>query len=536
MRQDPFEHMQRNNPVAPEEAPSAPMGVADRIVGSRATWPGWVIATAAAVAVVVIGGGTMLLMNRADTTVVANTTSSLPAVASSSVASTPLTTVPVATTAPSVTVPAVEPPTPVDAGEVIAYFIIDDPNATGSSQTLVPVARSLAVLSTIVTDLPRTAVEFLLLGPTPGENESIPAITSAVPDGTRLLDLSVSDGVATIDLSSEFAAGSGSFSEIARLDQLIYTLTRFEEIDGVRLKIDGVPVEVFGGHGIVLDDPVIRTEYDLVPAILIESPAYMSVAGGNPLNVSGTANVFEASVSLALTDSDGLIIWKGFTTATCGTGCRGEWAVQIPYSVETAQMGSIIAWEESAQDGSQINVREHPVWLTPLGDSPVETTATTLSPDEYVCSGESVEQTLLEQPELPAEVATLRAAIFAAAVSCDWEALRALQDESFMFSFGGPGDAIATWQELELLDEQPMRYLAGLLNRPFAVQAAGDIDYHVWPSAFATEWSAVSSADREALRPLYDEDDFAGFSDFGGYFGYRIGIVDGTWSYFVAGD
>jgi len=356
--------------------------------------------------------------------------------------------------------------------------------------------------------------------------------------GTALLDLVIADRIATVDLSAEFAAGSGSFSEIARLDQLIYTLTRFDEIDGVRLKVDGIPVEVFGGHGIVLDDPVVRTEFDLIPAILIEFPAYMSVAGGNPLTASGTANVFEASVSLALTDGDGLIIWEGFTTATCGTGCLGEWAVEIPYSVDTAQMGALIAWEESARDGSQVNVREHPVWLFPVGESPVDATVTTLSPDEYVCSGESAEQALLAQPELPAEVATMRAAIFAAAVSCDWEALRALQDENFMFSFGGPGgDAIVSWQELEAAGEQPIRFLAELLNRPYGTQPGpGTSEYYSWPSAFVTEWSLVPEADREALRPLYDDEDFAVFSDFGGYFGYRIGILDGTWAYFLAGD
>lgn len=36
-----------------------------------------------------------------------------------------------------------------------------------------------------------------------------------------------------------------------------------------------------------------------------------------------------------------------------------------PHDVDEPQRGSLIVWEDSARDGSQINVREYPVWLTP---------------------------------------------------------------------------------------------------------------------------------------------------------------------------
>jgi hypothetical protein len=341
-----------------------------------------------------------------------------------------------------------------------------------------------------------------------------------------------------VDLSADFAAGSGSFSEIARIEQMIYTLTRFDEIDGVRLQIEGEPVEVFGGHGIVLDDPSVRSGFEtMLPAILIENPPYPASSDPSvvadveyPLVASGTANVFEATISVALTDADGLIVWEGFTTATCGTGCRGEWSISIPYSVDVAQRGSLIVWEESARDGSQTNVREHPVWLIPSDDG-------VASAGELQCSGASVDPVLVEQPGLSPENASLRAAIFEAAVLCDWEGLRALQVEGFSYSFGAGDDAISYWQELEANGEEPIRFLAELLNRPYGTQPGpGTSEYYSWPSAFVTEWSQVPEADREALRPLYDEDDFAGFAEFGGYFGYRVGILDGTWMSFVAGD
>jgi hypothetical protein len=244
----------------------------------------------------------------------------------------------------------------------------------------------------------------------------------------------------------------------------------------------------------------------------------------------GTANVFEATVSLALTDADGLIIWEGFTTATCGTGCRGGWEITIPYEVDAPQMGSLIAWESSAMDGSQTNVREHPVWLVPFQGGSTTTTPAT------GCSG-ALAADLVEQTGLPEAVTAKRAAIHAAAQACDWEALAAQLGDGFSHTFGIDGDPIAYWQEREAAGERVLFILAELLNRPVGTQSAEDITYYAWPSAFVTEWAAVPEADREALRPLYDDEDFAFYAEFGGYIGYRVGITaDGEWVYFIAGD
>ncbi len=518
MRQDPFQQMRRRNPMPPGTEPTAPRGGADRIIGARSAWPAWAMAAVAASLVAVVGGGTLLLVNRGPDTVaggVTSTTASVaPQVTSTSEAPASTTT----TAAPTATVP------PVEGGEeVVAYFLIDDPTATGASPALIPVARRM--METPPTGLPGAAIESLLAGPTVDETQAVPAFTTAVPEGTRLLELTVADGVATVDLSSEFAAGSGSYAEIARIDQLVYTLTRFEEVDGIRLRLEGEPVEVFGGHGIVLDDPHGRTEFDTtLPAVLIETPIHGGIAG-NPLVATGTANVFEATVSLALTDDDGLILWEGFATASCGTGCRGEWSVVIPYEVDEPQMGALIAWEESAADGSQTNIREHPVWLERAG------------PPE-LCSGAMVAADLVNQTELPDVVAAKRAAIFAAAVSCDWDALAAELGSGFSYSFGGGSDPVGYWQTIEAQGEEPLRYLAEMLNRPVLVQVVDpDTTYYTWPSAAGFEWIDLPEEHREALRPLYGDEDFDAFEEFGGYFGYRIGILaDGTWLSFVEGD
>jgi Immunoglobulin-like domain of bacterial spore germination len=55
------------------------------------------------------------------------------------------------------------------------------------------------------------------------------------------------------------------------------------------------------------------------------------VAGtlSSPVTVSGTADVFEAMVSVRILDSAGNQIARTFSTASCGTGCRGRYSIPV---------------------------------------------------------------------------------------------------------------------------------------------------------------------------------------------------------------
>jgi len=86
----------------------------------------------------------------------------------------------------------------------------------------------------------------------------------------------------------------------------------------------------------------------------------------SPVIVSGTADVFEATVSIRILDGTNNVIADTFTTATCGSGCRGDFEAEVPFSVSTEQPGVIQVFEVSAQDGSKINVVRIPVTLVPV--------------------------------------------------------------------------------------------------------------------------------------------------------------------------
>jgi germination protein M len=208
------------------------------------------------------------------------------------------------------------------------------------------------------------ALDALLEGPTSVEHDS--GLVSAVPSGTRLLGITIRNGVATVDLTSEYQSGGGSLSMQTRLAQVVYTLTQFPTVQKVRFLLDGTPVNVFSSEGIVLDHPVGRSDYvNLLPAIEVSKP----VDGANvtsPVTVAGTANVFEANVTVEIVDAAGKVVGKTFTTATCGTGCRGTYSVPVIFKTDHKQQGRIVVHDDDAAGtGTPPHSVRIPVTLVP---------------------------------------------------------------------------------------------------------------------------------------------------------------------------
>jgi spore germination protein GerM len=215
--------------------------------------------------------------------------------------------------------------------------------------------------------IPRTlevgaaTMKALLEGPTAAEKEV--GMVSNIPEGTTFLGLDIESGVATVDLSKEYASGGGSLSMFMRLAEVVFTLTQFPTVDGVNFKLDGEAIDVLGGEGLILDHPMSRADYeDMSPAILVESPTVGNTVS-SPLRVTGTANVFEAVFRINVVNWDGLIIADEVVTASSGTGTRGTFDVTIPFTLDRAGLGALVVFSGSPKDGSQINVVEIPLQL-----------------------------------------------------------------------------------------------------------------------------------------------------------------------------
>jgi hypothetical protein len=191
------------------------------------------------------------------------------------------------------------------------------------------------------------AVNELLAGPE--SIESAADVSTAVPDGTRLLGLNIANGLATVDLSSEFESGGGSLSMQTRLAQVVYTLTQFPTVKRVQFQLDGEPVRVFSGEGIVLDKPVTRADYEeLMPAILVATPA-IGEEIARSVEVAGNANVFEANVTVLVETASGKELARDFTTATCGTGCRGDYSLTLSFRGQpSGSSGFVVVQDDDA--------------------------------------------------------------------------------------------------------------------------------------------------------------------------------------------
>jgi hypothetical protein len=256
----------------------------------------------------------------------------------------PVTTVTETTTpsaSPSVVVsPSITPGTP-GTMTVSLYFIRNQHVAT--VHRVVP-----------KTGAPATAAIRALLAGSSGRERGI-GLTTLVPSGTGLRSIKIASGVATIDLTHAFAAGGGTLSMTGRLAQVVYTLTQFATVQGVKFRLDGAPVSAFGSEGIDVAAPQTRKDYeDVTPAIFVESPAPFD-AVSSPLVIRGTADVFEGTFRAQVIDGNGAVVAGRSVQATSGTGERGTFKASIPFAATTPTL-TLRVYEVSMANGAQINV------------------------------------------------------------------------------------------------------------------------------------------------------------------------------------
>lgn len=207
----------------------------------------------------------------------------------------------------------------------------------------------------------KAAMEALLQGPTDADHAA--NLDTTIPAGTKLNNVTIDAGTATVDLSSTFASGGGSTSMQGRVAQVVYTLTQFSSVSAVVFELDGQPATTLGGEGLVLDHPQTRGDWEsFTPAILLESPL-PGDAISSPVHVTGTANTFEATFQIRLTDSSGTTLYDHNAMATSGTGTRGTFDEVVPFTAAKHGAGTLTVYELSAKDGSEVNAVSIPVAL-----------------------------------------------------------------------------------------------------------------------------------------------------------------------------
>ena len=100
------------------------------------------------------------------------------------------------------------------------------------------------------------------------------------------------------------------------------------------------------------------------PSMIVYRPGNGERLSG-PIPVAGLARAFEANVRLRVLTADGRILADTFTTASTGGPAFGDFAAEIPVSVSAQTDACVQIFEESARDGSLVNLVQIGVVLMP---------------------------------------------------------------------------------------------------------------------------------------------------------------------------
>src|SRR5262245_28606603 len=164
----------------------------------------------------------------------------------------------------------------------------------------------------------RAALQALMVGPNTAETDA--GVDSHIPAGTTLNGVSIADGLATVDLSSQFGTTTSEFR--MRLAEVTHTLTQFASVDRVRIRVGGTALGTFSNASFATQ----------MPAILVWNPAIGSHLTSK-VRVTGSADVFEAGLHIRVLNANGVVVGSVNTLASCGTGCRGGYTVAVRFHV-----------------------------------------------------------------------------------------------------------------------------------------------------------------------------------------------------------
>jgi spore germination protein GerM len=123
-----------------------------------------------------------------------------------------------------------------------------------------------------VGDTPESAMKALFEGPNTEELQKL--LRSAIPPGTRVLEVSRNGGELVVNLSSELQQLTGE-ALIDGVAEIVLTGTEVTGISSVSIQIDGVPQQWPAASGTLQSAPL--TRYDFPGLVLSSQPAFPSV-------------------------------------------------------------------------------------------------------------------------------------------------------------------------------------------------------------------------------------------------------------------
>lgn len=326
------------SPEPPPYPDETPMAAQSQLRRAR---PALVFA-AAAVLVVVLAVPLLLFTGGEGPGPAATSTTNTTVVTTTLVPDTTSTSVAPSTT--TTTVPALE------TWSGVVFFYQEPENSFSSNPALVPVPVMVEGSFEEDVDFSRAIAAVV------AEGGQLPAgLQTAIPPDV-VVESTTGDGATVIaDMNEAFLDGAGGLlADFTMLNQLIYTLTH-DSYESVMFTVNGEPVEAFGGEGLSLTEPVDRESFREGNLALIFVTQPLVESEGAYL-VEGMANVTEATLSMEVIDGEETVVHEETVTASCGTGCWGDFSATIPAELIIPGESSVRLLTHSLEDGSDTEV------------------------------------------------------------------------------------------------------------------------------------------------------------------------------------
>ena len=151
--------------------------------------------------------------------------------------------------------------------------------ATGSGRIYLVIGqtRTLQSVARDVRDTPVDAMKALFEGPNTEELQAL--LRTAIPPGTRLLDVTQNGDQLLVDVSSELQQLTGE-ALIDGVAQIVMTASDITGVSAVSIAIDGVRQQWPAASGELQSQPL--TRYDFPGFVLSSQPAFPSVPSPTP--------------------------------------------------------------------------------------------------------------------------------------------------------------------------------------------------------------------------------------------------------------
>ncbi len=181
------------------------------------------------------------------------------------------------------------------------------------------------------------------------------------------------DGIAHVSFSKEFQASNlGSSGELMFAEQIAMIMEQFG-YDRTQILVEGRVGETLLGH-LYTGDPIVANAPESYlwidekesQEIVLQNVAFRIYEPApdtevkDQIVVRGLARVYEGTVLYEFEDGH-FILDEGFTTASEGAPGWGEFEIIIEFDDVSNDSGTVILFEESAEDGSRMNELKIPV-------------------------------------------------------------------------------------------------------------------------------------------------------------------------------